>query len=135
MYYDFLWPVFGVFFLFGLAALVLIAGHLRASRKIQLRAIQKEERLKAIEAGVPLPEVDEGEPMLSTDEQFAHRVRWLRLVALAVGYFMLFSGIGMVLAFHLSSDYGLQEISSIGVLPALAGVGLLLFHWVTRKQV
>ena len=50
---HFFWPIFGVTFTLAVMVMAMIRNHLSASRKLQLRAIQKEERLKAIEAGVP----------------------------------------------------------------------------------
>ena len=105
---HYFFPIFGVTLILAFMAMAMIRSHLSASRKLQLRAIQKEERLKAIEAGVPLPEVDEpiqGVTAPSANpESFARQVQWLRLVSLATGCFMVFVGVGMYAGFALSRD-------------------------------
>ena len=132
---QFFWPIFGVLFILALMALAMIRNHLAASRKIQLRGIQKEERLKAIEAGVPLPEVEEPNGSGAvTDEGFARQLAWFRLLSLGTGYFMLFAGIGIFLGFNIIDDKDLQQMAAIGFLPAFAGIGLLLFYWVSRDR-
>jgi hypothetical protein len=131
------WPIFGTLFTFALLGLALLRNHLAASRRLQLRAIQKEERMAAIEAGLPLPEVEEsmrGMGVTGGGGNFQEQVRWLRFVALGLGYLMLFSGLGLFVGFEIIRDEGLRQMSAIGFIPALAGVGLLLFYWVTRKQ-
>ena len=94
--------------------------------------------MKAIEAGVPLPEIEEPirgvTAQSESPETFARQVLWLRLVSLATGCLMVFAGIGMYAGFMISRDRGLQEIAALGLLPALAGMGLLLFYWVTRRH-
>ncbi|GJM08220.1 MAG: hypothetical protein DHS20C11_04960 [Lysobacteraceae bacterium] len=133
---QFFWPIFGVLFILALMALAMIRNHLAASRKIQLRSIQKEERLKAIEAGVPLPEVEEpiGNAVATSDEGFSRQLAWFRLLSLATGYFMLFAGIGIFLGFNIIDDKDLQQMAAIGFLPAFAGIGLLLFYYVSREK-
>lgn len=138
MPHEFFWPVFGVLFILALLGMGMIGSHLSASRRMQLRAIQKEERMKAIEAGVPLPEVDEPigamTSFVESDEKFARRVEWLKMVSQALGFLLLFSGLGIYVGFTLVMDRELQEIAAIGFLPALAGIGLLLFYWVNRHR-
>lgn len=138
MYYDFFWPVFGVTIFFGIAALAILAGHLRAKRRLTMRQILSEERIKALEAGVPLPEVDDsleessGSP-IQDERTFQLKLRWLRLVCLALGLFLGTSGIGMWLALDFSDDRGLNEVATMGFMPIAAGCGLLLFWLLTRR--
>lgn len=132
---QFFWPIFGVTFLFGLAILAMVGNHLRASRKLKLREMVKEERIKAIEAGTPLPEVEDvGNGLaIGTDAGLTRQVRWLRLVALALGCLLVFTGCGMCLSFYLMVEEDMRGMAPIGLLPCLAGIGLLLFYWITRE--
>jgi hypothetical protein len=138
MPHYFFWPVFGVTLFLALMAMAMVRSHLSASRKLQLRAIQKEERMKAIEAGVPLPEVDEPmrgvSPQIESPEAFTRQVQWLRVVSLVSGCFMVFAGIGMFIGFEFSSDRGFREMSTLGSIPTMGGLGLLLFYWLSREH-
>jgi hypothetical protein len=55
-------------------------------------------------------------------------IHWLRLGALCVGLFLVFAGAGICLGFGLSVDERTADAWSIGLIPAMSGLGLLVFH-------
>ncbi len=134
---QFFWPIFGTVFILILLAMSLIGAQLSASRKLKLRQIEKEERVKAMEAGVPLPEVAQigASEVFNADHEagFQRQVQWFRLLSLAVGLFLVFTGAGMGLAFKLSGDADLNDLASIGAMPMFAGFGLLLFWFLSKR--
>ncbi|MEM9302204.1 MAG: hypothetical protein AAGE01_08850 [Pseudomonadota bacterium] len=134
--YELQWPIFGVLVCFGVAFLAILGGHLSATRRIRLRAIQAEERMKAIEAGLPLPEVEDSHdlPGESASESYRRQIGWFRMLCLALGLFFAFGGAGMGLAFLFVFDASMQGLAPLGMIPLLSGVGLLLFYWLTRAQ-
>ena len=134
---QFFWPVFGVLLLLSIAAMAIWARHLREKRRLQLREMIQTERIAAMEKGVPITEWSED--MMTTGSEISANGKPMNLVALklttlGVGLVMVFAGIGMMFAFQLSGDHELVELTSIGVIPLMTGLGLVLFHWLIRRQ-
>ena len=65
-------------------------------------------------------------------------VRWVRLGSLGFGLILLFFGVGFFIAFNIVPDTpnleDMQGIASLGIIPALSGLGLLAFYWLTRRM-
>ena len=57
---------------------------------------------------------------------------WVRLTGLCLGWFLLFTGIGTVIGFSLVMDPDMRSIWAVGFIPAMGGVGLLLFYHLSR---
>ena len=99
-------------------------------QRLQRRKLDHRERLAAIDRG--LPAEPEGDTMTASHTTSAHDlnrqwIQWFRLVSLALGLLFFFGGAGMLVAFTVIEDPGLAKLWSLGLIPIMAGVGLLLF--------
>jgi len=144
MYYDFLWVLAGLVLVFGWAGLAILAKYLRNNRRDRLREMIHKERMAAIEKGIPLGEIPEGGEMDTIIDEERERpgnaqtVRWVRMGSLGVGLLLLFFGVGLFIALSMVPDSaatrGVSELHSLGLIPALSGVGLLVFFLLTRRM-
>lgn len=133
------WAIFGASFVVVIIALAILAEHLRLKRKAGAQELAQQARLAALEKGVPLPEWDGG--MLddaardpSDPAIQARRLAWFRLMALCTGLILTFSGLGMGLAFHFSGEVDMREMATLGLIPLMTGLGLLVFYGLTRNR-
>lgn len=139
MAYEQIWFVILVVTLSALWALAVWARHLREAKRVSEREMLHRERLAALEKGVALPETATGDPRPdgSAHDAPGNGRAWVSQAALLAGLTLLFGGIGLVLSFFLIPDTpetaGMQEMASIGLLPAFTGVGLLLFYVLDRR--
>ena len=135
--------VFAVILLvLGLVALAIWSRHLREAKQMQIRKIIHEERMRAMEKGIPVEDLDhegmarelaqmnEGTRMQGSDAN--RNVMWIRISALCFGLIFLLGGAGVVAGFPLVGDPEFQTMWPMGFIPALIGLGLLLFHGLTR---
>ena len=131
------WAIFGAAFIFIFILLGILGENLRQKRKLMRQELMQKERMMMAEKGLPLPEWDaaalddDGNP-ISSSESYERRRQWFRMVSLAIGFLLAFSGLGMLLAFHLAPDDGWHDIVTVGAIPLMAGIGLLLFYFLTR---
>lgn len=127
-----------VFLVLGIIALGLLSKHLRGRKQIQIRQIIHNERMRAMEKGLPFSDLDH-EGMMQELAQLngesrnmetntKRSVLWIRLYALCLGILFLFGGIGMVAGFSLMKDQEFSAYWSAGFIPALMGLGLLIFY-------
>ncbi len=137
--YELMWPLFGVSIFLAAYLISVLASYLRNKNRIRQQEMIHRERLAAIEKGTPLPEWDKD--MLSEEKRTTaymqtpgQQFRWFRYVSLCVGLFLSLGGFGMFWAFVISEDNELAEMASIGFIPMMAGVGLLLFYFLTKKE-
>jgi hypothetical protein len=133
------WAIFGAAFIFIFMMLGILAENQRQKRKLARQELLQKERFMAMEKGLPLPEWGSGllendGPVLSDDEAQKRRMAWFRLVTLCVGLFLAFAGAGMTIGFSLSIDVGFRELAMVGLIPFMAGLGLLLFYYLTRDH-
>lgn len=131
------WAIFGSMFFFIFILLGILADRQRQKGKLAKQEMLQKERLMAMEKGLPLPEwdaamLDDDGKIVSSSEAHQRRKEWFQMVTLCVGLVLSFSGIGMLLAFHYDSDF--HDISAVGAIPLMAGVGLLLFYLLTRQS-
>lgn len=137
--HELMWPLFGVSIFLAAYLISVLASYLRNKNKIRQQEMVHQERLTAIEKGTPLPEWDkdmlsEDKPMPAYLQTPGQQFRWFRYVSLCVGLFLCLGGLGMFWAFAISDDNELVEIASLGIIPMMAGVGLLLFYFLTKKE-
>lgn len=132
------WALFGVGFFFLFILIGILAESVRQKSKIAKQELLQKERMFAMEKGLPLPEWDKS--MLGDDgdsvsnaESHQRKKEWFRYVSLCVGLVLSFAGAGMVVAFHFAPDKAFHEIVTIGGIPFMAGLGLLLFYYLTRN--
>ena len=119
--------------------IVILGEHLRQKRKIKFREIQQKERIAAMEKGLTIPGLDddifsEENGAIGNPEYYKNRMQWFRITLLAIGLFLIFSGLGFLLGFHFSLDAEFRKIATIGAIPFMGGLGLLLFYYLTAKE-
>jgi hypothetical protein len=129
----------GVILILGLIALSILRKHLLAHKQLRLREILHQERLKAMETEMPLPELPIDDHRLlaagagpARNGPTLSAILWVRLVSLCLGLFLCFGGMGICLGFSASGDGEMSRIWTVGLIPALAGIGLLLFYRLSR---
>jgi hypothetical protein len=132
-----------VILILGLVGAVMLRRHLRESKQIKLRQIIHEERIKAMECELPLPEVNDTELTDSlslgsrhgpqTGNGLAASVTWVRLVTLGLGLTLLLGGIGTTVGLAAVSDTEVSAAWPLGLIPTFIGIGLLLFYRLSRR--
>ena len=128
----------GVVWVFGFAAVLLIAWHLRNKRQLEKLKIIHEERMKAMEKGIPLPEF----PELTEDESKAIMGKalasnilakpWHPRWPLGVGVLLIMGGTGTMVAMMLSEWELHNDLWPFGLIGIFVGVGMFLFYALTR---
>ena len=109
-----------------MVALLIWGLHLRAVRRARRFEILHEERMLAMQKGIPLPELPQIEDAMRgwPDRVATSDPRW----ALIAGVIALFLGIGFISAMIV---IGAREWS-LGLIPALLGCGLLVLYELLR---
>ena len=119
----------------GYAGAVTGQSVVRERGRVRIREMVHRERILALERGAlphELPEEPEGWPPPEVDP-----VAWLgavRLSALAAGLVLAFGGLGILLGLGLAPDPELRKIWTMALIPLMAGVGLLVFHRLSRPE-
>jgi hypothetical protein len=115
----------------GVAGYVLLRRYLWAQAAMKRREMTHKERILAMEKGIPLEglgPIDDLPDGLQPPPMSQERALVLtRLTALGVGLFFLTTGLGLCLGFRYADNTDLSSIWSVGLIPILGGVGLLLF--------
>jgi hypothetical protein len=124
---DFFWALFGGGFIIFWAILISLVQHLRAVRRLRERELVHRERVLLLEKGQPFPE--DVAPVASAPFSTAT----LLSLALASGLVLVCGGIGLSLAFYFAPDPDYSRAWTAGLIPGLAGFGLLLYVWIGRK--
>ncbi len=131
----FFFPLLGVSFFLASWGMVILARHLAEKNRILAREILHKERMNAMQNDVSLPQpadLPSLSPPTSPETPPGHVLAWFRIVALFFGFLLLFSGTGMVVGCSAAGDQELRDLSTLGFVPALAGVGLLIFYRLSR---
>jgi hypothetical protein len=126
----------------GLIALGMLSKHLRGRKQIQIRQIIHNERMRAMEKGIPFSDLDHesmarelaqmNEESGNMESNTNRSVVWIRLYALCLGVLLLFGGIGIAAGFPLVGNEEFRTFWAIGFIPALMGLGLLIFYGLSR---
>ena len=124
--------LFSLFWIFGWAVLLVVVWHLRASRKERRMALIHEERMMAMEKGVPLPELPEYTEARSTVADAVSTIRLNPRWPLGLGAISILLGAGMSVALRLSGDEYHRDVWSFGLIGVFLGIGLVLHYLVTR---
>ncbi len=117
----------------GYVGAVAAESHARHNARVQLRRMVHDERIRAMDKGIPIDEIPEELPEWMSDA--AASGSWLRIVrisALAIGLVLLLGGTGALAGLTLAGDDELNKVWSMSLIPIMAGIGLLLFHRLTR---
>ena len=136
MYDDgMVWAVFGMTWVFGCAVVLIVIWHLRSKRRLEKLSLVHEERMKAIDKGVPLPEfpeLTEEAKMKQFDRIFTPpklNPRW----PIGVGAVVSTGGFGYLAAMLLSGDSEMAKLWSMGLIPISVGIGLVFYYFLTRQ--
>lgn len=117
----------GVVWVFGVAAVVLVAWHLRGKRRMEKLQMIHQERMQAMDKGIPLPEFPELDDRSGSPFDSRWNPRW----PLGLGAVFVMAGAGTSVAMLLGS--GFEEIWSFGLIGVFVGVGLFLYYFLTRS--
>ncbi len=128
------YPALGVIWVFGFAAVLLVAWHLRNKRRLEKLKLIHEERMKAMEKGIPLPEFPElddnggaGRALSSPGKPW--NPRW----PLGVGALLVMAGAGTSVAMMLSEWKLHNELWAFGLIGVFLGIGMFLYYGLTRS--
>jgi hypothetical protein len=126
----------------GLFGGAILRQHLREAKLLRLREISHQERMVAMERGLPLSNSDaESLDSLLVDPEGAEPrsnrmsttgAHWTRLTALALGLVLLCTGFGLIPGLYYQSDSETSGAWPVGLIPILIGAGLLIFVWLSR---
>lgn len=134
------YSAFGAIWVLGFAAVLLIALHLKNKRRLEKFKIIHEERMKAMEKGIPLPEFPDLEETKSkifiggAIGRPAEGRPWNPRWPLGVGALLIMGGLGTSVAMRMSSDFAFHsELWPFGLIAVFVGVGMFLFYYLTRS--
>ncbi|HSC25690.1 MAG TPA: DUF6249 domain-containing protein [Vicinamibacterales bacterium] len=122
-----------VVWVFGFVIVLLVAWHLRQRRQIERLNMIHAERMKAMEKGIPLPELvtpddDGGSGFGVSLRAAAWNPRW----PLGVGALLVMGGLGTSVAFRLSSVDFHRELWPFGLIGVFLGVGMFFYYALTK---
>jgi hypothetical protein len=125
------WATFGAAWVFGCVIVAIVIWHLRSKRTMERMRIVHQERMKAMEKGVPLPEFPDLDREESRIEITPLRLnpRW----PLGVGALLVFAGLGFTTALLYTGDDELAKLWSMGFIGVFVGLGLFLYYFLTRR--
>ena len=129
------WATFGMTWVLACAAVLIVVWNLRSKRRMEKMTLIHQERMKAIEKGVPLPEF----PDLTEEakmEQFNTILTPPKLNPkwpLGLGALTAMAGAGWVVGMLISADNEMFKTWSIGVIGIFIGFGLILYYYLTRQ--
>jgi hypothetical protein len=128
----------GVVWVFGFVAVFIVIWHLRNKRRLEKLRMIHEERMKAMEKGIPLPEFPE-----FADEESGRKIGrvlaghiegkpWNPKWPLGLGALLIMGGIGTSVAMKLSAWDFHNELWAFGLIGVFLGVGFFLYYGLTR---
>ena len=132
--YEFIPVIIGVVFILGLIGFGLVRKALADKERLHLREMIHRERMAAIEKNVPLDGIeleDSTMPEMALTTSRRDPILWIRYTALFLGLAFFFGGIGMAVGFRIAPEEDFTKIWSLGLIPALTGLGLLIFYFMT----
>jgi hypothetical protein len=130
----------GLFWVFGFVAVLLIAWHLRNKRRLEKLSMIHEERMKAMEKGIPLPEfpeLKENEVRIQIGKALADHVEgklWNPPWPLGLGALLVMGGLGTSVAMLLSEWELHNDLWAFGLIGVFLGIGLFLYYGLTRTS-
>jgi len=125
--------MFSLFWVFGWVILLLVAWHLRSSRRERKVERQHKERMMAMEKGIPLPELPAEDDAPSRRPLLAEIVAAIRINPrwpLGIGAVFVMLGIGISAALALSHETEWP----VGLISVFFGLGLMLHYALTRPS-
>lgn len=132
---GFFWALFAMTWIFACAVVLIVIWHLRSKRRIEQMSMIHQERMRAIEKGIPLPEfpdLSEEANMQRFDPVFTPpklNPRW----PLGLGALIAMAGAGFMMAGLLAGDPDFGQMWSLGVFGIFIGFGFVLYYFLTRS--
>jgi|SRR5579871_2139198 len=120
--------IWGFFWVFGWAGMWMGLGYLRHRSRDRRLEMMHQERMAAMEKGIPLPEL----PDLDAPSRRSRKSN--PDSTLKGGIVCAALGLGTMLAFNLSPDNDLHDIWTLPLPLVFLGLGLVLFHFLRRKS-
>jgi hypothetical protein len=127
--------IFTLFWVFGWVILLLVAWHMKSSRRERRLEQQHKERMMAMEKGIPLPELPAEDDAPGRRPLLAEVVGSIRVNPrwpLGLGALFVMFGIGLSAALALSQEPEHYRVWSFGLIPLFFGLGLMLHYALTR---
>lgn len=124
----------GVVWVFGFVVVLLVAWNMRNKRRIEKLKLIHEERMKAMEKGIPLPEFpeldkDESKIIIGSGTEASHwNPRW----PLGAGALLIMGGTGTMIAMMMSRWELHNALWPFGLIGIFLGVGFFLLYALTR---
>jgi hypothetical protein len=133
-----------VLLVLGSLALALLARYLRARQRLRLHEMAHQERMLALEKGLPVSDIPCGSEFDAwLDGRSPDRLLdrgWDRRITLGIGLVMLFASIGgllwaWLLSFTATRDaVEVRIAATAAVIPLMASLGMLLYHRLTAPK-
>lgn len=127
---SYFWSIFGAAWVFGWVLVALWSSREESKRREKRLQMLHEERMKAMEKGIPLPEfpeLDEGGGRLDGLSLSSANPR----NSLGAAAIVTMLGFGLSTVFLLLGR-GLRELWPFGLLGLFLGIGLVLNYYLTR---
>lgn len=123
-----------VLVIFGCIGYGMLKRYLLDQAQVRRREMVHKERMTAMEKGLPIENLEFVDEPVTTSSRSQEKVLvWVRLVSLCTGLVCVLGGVGISVAFYYSSISDLREAWTVGTIPVLAGVGLLLFFAMSKS--
>jgi len=132
-----------VLLILGCIGFATLGRYVRERKLMQLSEMIHNERIKAMEKGIPLSEIGHDDLLgklfqMSADRDSAQGISgngilWIRVYALCLGLLFLFGGIGVMGSLPFVDFEDVPLFWPLGIIPVLVGLGLLLFWTLTRQ--
>lgn len=133
-----IWALFGVTWAFGWVIVGLVASHMKSKRRNERLRMVHEERMKAMEKEIPLPEFPELEEENGNDRWGGPAKPSNPRSVLGAAALIASAGIGVSVMFSLwgsvTKDSDLYGLWPIGLLGVFVGLGLVFYYYLTRPQ-
>jgi hypothetical protein len=126
--------LYSVIWVFGWVLLLILIWHLKGRRRERRLEMIHQERMMAMEKGIPLPEMPEfTEPSgRSTVAEAIGAIRINPRWPLGLGAVFVMLGAGISLALWLSPEQDPHNGWPVGLVGVFFGVGLFLHYFLTR---
>lgn len=131
------WVLIGFAWIFGWVIIGLVGSHLSNKRRNERLQMVHAERMKAMEKGVPLPELPELEEEYASTYWGSPGPRHPRAV-LGAATILATVGVGLSTVFLIWGQVGgvdwIRDLWPLGLLPIFIGLGLVFYHYLTLPE-